>query len=492
MKRPLRFYAFIFAGVFSALIVLSATVVLLQVIHHIDQHDEQELTHTLADKARVASQLVRFYRGVTERIAREPETVEHLLFRDPARAEQWSASIRRRLPGVIGVALFTDDGGILGDAPAQRVGPECLADMGKLAAGAPLPGPPVHRTVPSLAHFDIVWPVTDQDRRIGLLFLGVSNAMLKTHLEEITAVNEAVTLVDAQGVVIATTGRTLSGDNVLTQSVAVPDTDWTLRYRVMEEPLQEVYFSFASATAITVLVIAGAMVALVSLAVRRLTGDLQTIQRKLQTLGDRAAPADTTDTVYLRETEAMLPALDRIAGVIHQRQQQLEALSETDDLTGLPNRRAFESQFGHYTGLAQRGTAVVLGLIDIDYFKPINDEFGHVTGDEVLRRLAKALQSSVRASDFVARVGGDEFVVVLVDIETGGLADWFIRLRTRFQSNPPANIPAERLSLSGGFLPLDTEHALPLSTALTRADEALYTAKGAGRGQCRIYGSEER
>jgi len=489
MKRSLRFYAYVYAAVISAVIVLSAAIVLSAVVHYFRSHSEQELARSLADKARVAGQLVAFYRGVAARISQEPETMDLLLFPDASRAELWSASIRRRLPGVVAVALFTDEGKILGDAPSQRVGPDCLADMQAFTTGKRLPGTPVHRTIPSLAHFDIVQPIADSDRRLGLLFLSVATSALKANLDEVTTANEAVTLVDGQGVPIVTTGRALTRENVLSQSITVLGTDWTLRYRVIRDPLGDVYFSFAGVTGITILIVGATIVILVSLAVRWLTGDLNAIQRKLQALGNGEPP--TTDlTVRLRETEAMLPALDRIADAIHRRQQQLETLSETDELTGLLNRRAFESQFSHYAGLAQRGTAVALGLIDIDYFKPINDEYGHATGDAVLRHLAGVLRESVRASDLVARFGGDEFVVLLVDIDSSGLTDWFVRLRTRFQTQTSTDVPAERLSLSGGFFVLDHERDWLLSTAMTHADEALYAAKGAGRGQCQLYGQD--
>ena len=491
MKRSLRFHAFAYAGVFSVLIVLAAIAVLFQVNRHIGNLSEDDLSRTLTDKARVISQLVRFYRGVAERIATEPETIEHVLFDDPARAEQWSVSIRRRLPGVIGVALFTEDGTILGDAPSQRVGPECLADMRKLAAGQSLPGPPVHRNVPKLSHFDVVVPVTQQERRIGLVFLSISLATIEPSLKETTAVNEIVTVYDASGEILVSAGRPMSGGNILNESISIPGTDWTLNYDVQQPPMRDIYISFVGMTALTIIVVCGAMIVLVSLAVRRLTGDLTTIKEKLQTLESGDAPQSSNGAVHLRETEALLPALDRIADVIHKRQQQLETLSETDALTGLPNRRAFESNYLHFAGMARRGTSVALGLIDIDFFKPINDDFGHDTGDEVLRRLSAALRHCLRASDFVARVGGDEFVVLLVDMSGDALPDWFVRLRTLFQSDAPDTVPPEKLSLSAGFALLESDRETPRPAALKRADEALYDAKAAGRARCHVAGTQK-
>ena len=93
----------------------------------------------------------------------------------------------------------------------------------------------------------------------------------------------------------------------------------------------------------------------------------------------------------------------------------LETLSYRDELTGLINRRGYYEQLGHALAVSQRLESTgVLSFIDLDNFKAINDSLGHQAGDEVLRHVARLLRGSVRAIDVAARVGGDEFAVILV------------------------------------------------------------------------------
>ncbi|MFQ5783821.1 MAG: GGDEF domain-containing protein [Alphaproteobacteria bacterium] len=94
---------------------------------------------------------------------------------------------------------------------------------------------------------------------------------------------------------------------------------------------------------------------------------------------------------------------------------RLEALSFTDELTGLYNRRGFNEEFRRVLALADRlDSTGVLAFIDLDHFKVINDGLGHTAGDAVLREVAELLSKSVRATDVVARIGGDEFAALLV------------------------------------------------------------------------------
>ncbi|MDE2478826.1 MAG: EAL domain-containing protein [Betaproteobacteria bacterium] len=103
----------------------------------------------------------------------------------------------------------------------------------------------------------------------------------------------------------------------------------------------------------------------------------------------------------------------------HQRLlRQLERLSQADPLTGLPNRRALDFHLERSVARAVRmGTALAVGLIDLDDFKPVNDRWGHEIGDALLRQLGERLRALARASDMVARLGGDEFVLVIEDLE---------------------------------------------------------------------------
>ncbi len=170
-----------------------------------------------------------------------------------------------------------------------------------------------------------------------------------------------------------------------------------------------------------------------------------------------------------------------------QREMQLEVLAATDELTGLPNRRAFlthldQAVADRYVGFSEPG--VVL-MIDIDYFKKINDTYGHAVGDQVLQYMAQLLQNTLRRGDIAGRLGGEEFAVLLPDtpLENGrALAE---RLRRALADNP-ADTDAGPLAVTAsiGLSQLDDCDSQGL---LRRADEALYAAKHAGRNRVLVW-----
>ncbi|HAS51465.1 MAG TPA: hypothetical protein DCS21_06890, partial [Gammaproteobacteria bacterium] len=100
-----------------------------------------------------------------------------------------------------------------------------------------------------------------------------------------------------------------------------------------------------------------------------------------------------------------------------QAHEQLVYLAHHDTLTHLPNRALFFEHFGKCLAMAKRNnTRIALMFIDLDRFKPINDTWGHAVGDRVLQEAAQRMSNSIRKSDIVGRVGGDEFVVLLPDV----------------------------------------------------------------------------
>ncbi|WP_288127858.1 diguanylate cyclase [Thiomonas sp.] len=110
--------------------------------------------------------------------------------------------------------------------------------------------------------------------------------------------------------------------------------------------------------------------------------------------------------------------IHRDTTAMHAMREQVERMAYTDPLTALPNRHALESFLSQALLRAkQNKTQVLVGMLDVDDFKPVNDTWGHATGDALLRALASRLQAAVRETDLVARYGGDEFVVVLVDLQ---------------------------------------------------------------------------
>jgi two-component system cell cycle response regulator len=174
--------------------------------------------------------------------------------------------------------------------------------------------------------------------------------------------------------------------------------------------------------------------------------------------------------------------------------QRSLSLALTDSLTGLYNRRYLEAHLGNLMErVLQGGKPFALLVIDIDHFKRINDTYGHAAGDEVLRELAERLLHSVRNFDLVARLGGEEFVVVMPDAAPEVATAVAERLCQRVArrpftlSNPAAQID---VTISIGCAAAGGEAERPESL-LKRADDALYGAKRNGRNQVVVAGRAE-
>lgn len=164
--------------------------------------------------------------------------------------------------------------------------------------------------------------------------------------------------------------------------------------------------------------------------------------------------------------------------------RQLEDLASTDELTGLYNRRHFIIKAEAGLNRLRPGHQSGLALIDLDYFKRINDLHGHATGDRVLQTFASVARSCLRDDDILARYGGEEFVLLLPHTDAEQFSACCERLREAFANAEPLDVKLQpgHLSLSVGLTLLTAGD--DLEEALQRADEALYRAKGNGRNRC--------
>jgi diguanylate cyclase (GGDEF)-like protein len=168
-----------------------------------------------------------------------------------------------------------------------------------------------------------------------------------------------------------------------------------------------------------------------------------------------------------------------VAGVI-ERADALDHLSDealTDALTGLPNRRAWERQLRQ---LSVVGQPLAIGMIDLDHFKEFNDTYGHPAGDRLLKETAAAWRDQLRPGDVLARVGGEEFGLVLLDCDAHTACEVVDRLRE--------HVTHDR-TCSAGIAIKAVEEAP--DDAVERADAALYEAKAEGRNQSRLAAPED-
>ncbi len=167
--------------------------------------------------------------------------------------------------------------------------------------------------------------------------------------------------------------------------------------------------------------------------------------------------------------------------------EQLKRLAETDELTGLANRRAFEAYFYQMVRSVeteQQGLSLI--TFDVDRFKLVNDTYGHDIGDRILQQIASVEKSVLRKGDVFARVGGDEFIILL----PGENSDTALNLAARLQKQialipppPPLNkFPTLSIGITSAFVP-----ATSLQKMLKQSDIALYRAKARGRNCIAVY-----
>jgi diguanylate cyclase (GGDEF)-like protein/PAS domain S-box-containing protein len=187
------------------------------------------------------------------------------------------------------------------------------------------------------------------------------------------------------------------------------------------------------------------------------------------------------------ELQSMLNVLEQSRNEIRRQNQELQVLATQDPLTRCLNRRAFFERFEVEFSRSQRyGHSFSCVMVDIDYFKSINDQHGHPVGDRVLQQVSTILRDCVRDSDVVCRYGGEEFCILLPETGAQGGLTTAERIRHRIASKSLSGL---HVTASLGVSSLESGPANP-SELLSQADKALYEAKRRGRNRVVCHSEE--
>lgn len=176
----------------------------------------------------------------------------------------------------------------------------------------------------------------------------------------------------------------------------------------------------------------------------------------------------------------------RLRRGLAERKAAIEALLERDDLTGVGNRRFLTHMLEQEKSRAQRsGTTFCVAMLDLDFFKSVNDTHGHAAGDQVLRTFAQVAQQGLRKIDYFGRYGGEEFMLIMSDTRVGGAQSTAERLRanvevTRYNDVDPKLIQTVSIGIAE-YQPGESIEHVQL-----RADKAMYKAKSRGRNRVEI------
>jgi diguanylate cyclase (GGDEF)-like protein len=205
-------------------------------------------------------------------------------------------------------------------------------------------------------------------------------------------------------------------------------------------------------------------------------------------LFDRAQEGDFSGT-YDEALDRMPDPITMIGRSYNKMRVRLQSIVLTDPLSGCFNRRGFDQLCVREVSRAVRGRHPMSVLaIDVDHFKKINDEFGHLTGDEVLREMGMRLRDTARAGDVVARIGGEEFEILAPDTAGPGALILADRIQAAFRGKPFASLGGTRsIGVSIGIASAEANNDQVVAALIARADEALYVAKRNGRDRSQMW-----
>ena len=219
--------------------------------------------------------------------------------------------------------------------------------------------------------------------------------------------------------------------------------------------------------------------------------DVMTLECRLQRRNGEYTWMEATSRAVTEPGSSDVTEIQASARDITERmrmQSELEQLADEDPLTGLRNRRRFEEDLDAEMSRARREQAGgALLMLDLDYFKRVNDTLGHVTGDVVLKEIAEVLRSRLRDSDILARLGGDEFAIILPRTHEAEARIVGQAIGIAIREHLPADPDTPQMTASIGVALFDADPRATPTTVLAEADMAMYAAKDAGRDNLRVF-----
>jgi diguanylate cyclase (GGDEF)-like protein len=474
------------------LVVLLSVLSYFIVRENIQQQAYEANISSLTTKAENISNIIEFHRELVSKIAKQKKLVDMILFFNTDDIQVWASTMQDLLPENIGLALFDSNGRVLGNPVSLRLGDKCVSDIQGFLKHKEIGNPPVHNDNQLFEHYDVVEKIYDHDEVIGVIFISFSLSSLHTEIDRITKEGQYIILGRGEGQIISQSDKHTDRNIDFNHKINIKNTDWFLDASFEKKDLSMLLIMIAIVNIFLFILVNIVLFGYSRKLFRLFSEDFKAIQALLMRVKKGSDKPEDIKLSGLSETEEIVNNIQYLADDI----SQLIDFSTTDELTGIYNRRAFNKEIIRYIQFAHRDVHVSLVVMDVDYFKRVNDKHGHLVGDKVLQILGDTLTEITRETDICARLGGDEFAAILVSNQHEEIVTWYKRLAEQFRRQQLKQITEmsgenDACSLSAGFTTIlisDTK----MESILSRADDALYAAKSAGRGSIQAYDNQHK
>jgi len=472
-----KLIAYVSAVIIIALFLsITATNLFLTKTYYQDGEDNG-LNQRLSDKARALESQMTFFQQVVNHVASQPTTQDILENKDEASAQAWAQQMRRFLPQAMGVALLTNSGQIMGAPADLQLGPQSLTDLAKLSQGESVKKPPVHRLTAATSHFDLIAPVLDEtDSPLGMVFISFGLKTLNPVLHGNTSSGQKLILRDGNNNIITQDDRLGDPDTTQQREITLNNSDWQLSLIENADRSLPSFLSLTIFNASALLLTIGIIAFMVRYALCSLGTDFTQIKTLLKKLADGEPVTEKFDTPLLRETAEILPVITHIQRGINKNQQLLKTRQLTNEITGLPNRRQFDTEFARAYGFARRGTPVCVVRLHVQGL----DKLDATQTTHVLKLLGTTLREHARKVDHIAHIDKDQFALLMFGMTPEGATPCLERLHTSFlgkQSKHPAIPNSLICSLYCGYTMIHPLRDNSAAAVLKRTETALSTAQ---------------
>ena len=458
-------------------IIIAGVIMMSYVFEAYEEKQSADLNIHAETLSKVLSLQIELKQSVLKELIKDKSLTSNIESLDKTDITNKTTYVRKLFSDTVGLAFFNDKGMILGDPKKQKVLFLCQQDMKKhISKLSEFQSPPIHRPPEKPPHFDLISPFTSNSSQYHLL-VSFNLNILDNVLENFGEQNYYYQIVGDENSTITEKGK--AGKLLYTQ-VVIPNTQWLLKVEapasgfldILKYPKRYFVFVFLFLF-ISALIISKIVNKYIRVELEGLYSIISRIEQNNEI---------TTYSVKLSDFDKLQKNILNQARELQKSRQELAQLTNLDPLTSINNRRSMDLDLIKYKALVENGSAICLAMIDLNNFKLVNDKLGHQVGDSLLIDFARTLKKSIRDSDGLYRLGGDEFLVALINCNLEQSQIWKNQLLkeipTLLSTNKAINQLERPVGVSVGIIKCGNE---TVEQMLERADKAMYSDKQAQR-----------